>query len=931
MTRQAELQRREAAKDFAKKWDGRGYEKGDTASFWLELLRDVVGMEDVTTNVRFEDPTKGRGFIDVTIRDAKTIIEQKSIDTDLDKPEIRQGVMVTPFEQAKRYADSLRNSERPDTIIVCDFNQFRIHDLDSDRPAETYVSFTLDELPEQLHLLDFLIDPQMQRRRREEKVSLDAGARIGKLYEMVREQYIDPDSPESQHSLNVLCVRLVFLLFAEDAGLFKKDSFYRYLKPMPADRARLALKELFAYLRTPDEERDPYASPALKVFPYVNGGLFEAEVEVPGLTQEIVDFLLEEVSQDTDWSQISPTVFGGVFESTLNPETRRKGGMHYTSPENIHKVIEPLFLNDLKAELAKILDNDSLGERARRNRLQRFQDKIAALNFFDPACGSGNFLTETYIQLRKLENKVLSELLRKQSVLALGEDYTPVKISLRQFHGIEINDFAVNVATTALWIAELQANAEAQSIVYSTIKDLPLEDSANIVHGNALQMDWAEVIDPSKCDYIIGNPPFLGARNQSKEQKAELKAVYHGARNAGNIDYVAAWYMKAAQYVGAEQIRSAFVSTNSICQGEQVANVWKPIYELGVRMDFAHDTFRWVSESEGQAAVFVVIVGFSKLGGPKRLYHYATVDSEPILELPERLNAYLKDAPDVFVWNRSTPLCDVPEMGVGNKPIDGGNYLFTPDEKAAFLAKEPAAKRFFKRWYGSQEFIRGKERWVLWLGDATPDELLSMPESMKRVQAVREYRLASKSAPTRKIGSTPTRFHVENMPDGESVLVPRVSSETRRYIPIGFLSQDSLASDSALLVAEASLYHLGVLQSRLHNAWMRTVAGRLKSDYRYSAGVVYNNFVWPEVDAQQKSEIADLAQAVLDARMQYPDVTIAQMYKPEHDWMYPELMEAHKALDDAVERAYGLTPGMEEKDIVAHLFKLYAKTIGESY
>lgn len=608
MIRQAQVHRKAAAKAFAERWKGRGYEKGDTASFWLELLRDVVGMEDVTTNVRFENSTTARGFIDVTIRDAKTIIEQKSLGVDLDKPEKRQDTLVTPFEQAKRYADSLRNSERPDTIIVCDFNEFRIHDLDTDDPAQTYVSFTLDELSEQLHLLDFLVDPQMQRRRREEKVSLDAGARIGKLYDMVREQYIDPDSPQSQHSLNVLCVRLVFLLFAEDAGLFRKDSFYRYLKPMPADRARLALKELFAYLRTPDDERDPYASQLLKAFPYVNGGLFEADVEVPGLTQEIVDFLLEEVSDNTDWSQISPTVFGGVFESTLNSETRREGGMHYTSPENIHRVIEPLFLNDLKAELEQILSDPSLGERARHNRLEKFHEKIAGLSFFDPACGSGNFLTETYIQLRKLENKILSELQRNQGVLELSEEYSPVKVSLQQFHGIEINDFAVNVATTALWIAELQANAEAQSIVYSTIKDLPLEDSAHIVHGNALELDWADVIDPSQCDYIIGNPPFSGYSRLSTEQKADRLRIMGKA--GGTLDYVACWFKLAAEFMKGHGTEAALVATNSITQGQQVEPLWKPLFGDGLVINFAHRTFVWASESEKAAHVHVVIIGF---------------------------------------------------------------------------------------------------------------------------------------------------------------------------------------------------------------------------------------------------------------------------------------------------------------------------------
>lgn len=839
MADQTQAARKRAAKEFAEKWAGRGYEKGDTSSFWLELLRDVVGMEDVTTNVRFENRTTERGFIDVVIRDAKTVIEQKSLGVDLDKPEMRQGVAVTPFGQAKRYADSLRNSERPDTIIVCDFDRFRIHDLDTEHPERDYEEFRLAELPEQLHLLDFLLDPQRERQRRETQVSLDAGTLIGKLYDMLRAQYIDPDSEASMHSLNVLCVRLVFLLFAEDAGLFPKNAFYHYLKPMPADRARAALKELFAYLNATPQERDPYASDALKAFPYVNGGLFAADVEIPQLTQDIVDMLLDEVSEGTDWSQISPTVFGGVFESTLNPETRRSGGMHYTSPQNIHRLIDPLFLDELKAELDGILTAQGMGDRKRRNELTRFHDKIAGLRFFDPACGSGNFLTETYIQLRKLENKILSVLLNDQGVFELQEQHSPLKVSLQQFHGIEINDFAANVATTALWIAELQANAEAETIVYGMVKDLPLKDSAHVVLGNALTVDWAEVLDPAECDYIIGNPPFRGARFQTSEQKVELKAVFHGARNVGNIDYVAGWYMKAAQYMGDHPVRAGFVSTNSVCQGEQVANVWSPIYDLGVRIDFAHDTFRWTTDASGGASVYVVIVGFSKLGGPKRLFHYPRVDAEPEESSPARLNAYLKDAPDVFVWSRSRPLSDVPAMGIGNKPIDGGQYLFTPAEKADFLAQEPAAERFFHRWYGSQEFIRGIERWVLWLGEATPTELASMPLVMDRVRAVRDLRAASTSAPTRKLAERPTRFHVENMPDGESLLIPEVSSERRKYIPIGYLADGDLASNLVRLMPGASRYHFGVLQSRVHNAWMRMVAGRLKSDYRYSVDVVY--------------------------------------------------------------------------------------------
>lgn len=738
MIRQAQAQRKATAKAFAERWKGRGYEKGDTASFWLELLRDVVGMEDVTTNVRFENSTTARGFIDVMIRDAKTIIEQKSLGVDLDKPEKRQDTLVTPFEQAKRYADSLRNSERPDTIIVCDFNEFRIHDLDTDDPAQTYVSFTLDELPEQLHLLDFLVDPQMHRRRREEKVSLDAGARIGKLYEMVREQYIDPDSPQSQHSLNVLCVRLVFLLFAEDAGLFRKDSFYRYLKPLPADRARLALKELFVYLRTPDDERDPYASESLKAFPYVNGGLFEADVEVPGLTQEIVDFLLEEVSENTNWSQISPTVFGGVFESTLNPETRREGGMHYTSPENIHRVIEPLFLNDLKAELEQILSDPSLGERARHNRLEKFHDKIAGLSFFDPACGSGNFLTETYIQLRKLENKILSELQRNQAVLALGDEYSPVKVSLKQFHGIEINDFAVNVATTALWIAELQANAEAQSIVYSTIKDLPLEDSAHIVHGNALELDWADVIDPSQCDYIIGNPPFSGYSRLSAQQKADRLRIMGKA--GGTLDYVACWFKLAAEFMKGHRTQAALVATNSITQGQQVEPLWKPLFDDGLIINFAHRTFVWASESEKSAHVHVVIVGFGHEDWEKKTLFTYTPGEQVEVEHPNNINAYLTPAANVFVARRSKPLSASVPMVRGNQPTDAGNLLFNREEREQFLLAEPNARAWIRQFSMGEEFIKGRDRYCLWLMDISPSELKDMPLVRERVERVRETR-----------------------------------------------------------------------------------------------------------------------------------------------------------------------------------------------
>lgn len=929
-------QRVEAAREFVERWKGRGYEKGDTHTFWLDLLTNVFGMEDVTTNVLFEQATVSRGYIDAIVVDAKTFIEQKSLSVDLDKPELRQDELVTPFEQAKRYADAQPNVQRPDTIIVCNFYEFRIHDLTEERyPAHNYTSFTLDELPDQLQLLDFLAHSTAQRRKRQTAASVDAGYLIGKLYNLLSKQYVDPDSEAAQHSLNVMCVRLVFCLFAEDAGVFGKWALYYYLSDLPARQVRIALRELFEYLDTPPADRDPYASDQLKAFPYVNGGLFaDHDVEIPQFTDEIVRLLLDEISYGTNWADISPTIFGGVFESTLNPETRHAGGMHYTSPENIHRVIDPTFLDDLTQELESIIHEPGVGNIKRRNNLRRYQDKLASLTFFDPACGSGNFLTETYISLRRLENKVLSELAHQQTSVSFDDlDISPIKISLDQFYGLEINDFAVSVAGTALWIAELQANLETEMIVTRSIESLPLSKDSRIIHGNALETDWATVLAPEDCDYIIGNPPFLGARNQSKAQKAEVKATFQAigaTRNLGDIDYVAAWYAKAVEYMGDHKIRTAFVSTNSICQGAQVANIWHPIYEHGIRIDFAHDTFRWANESTDPAAVYCVIVGFSKLGGQKTLYHYTDIDGEPEITHPAQLNAYLKDAPNVFVWNRSTPLSDVPKMGIGSQPIDNGNYLFKPEEKDEFLAVEPRAEQFFHRWYGSQEFIKGIERWVLWLGNATPAELQAMPEVMKRVQAVRDYRLESNRAQTKKAAERPQHFGTEIISEGHSLLMPKVSSERRQYIPIGMVGPDDFCSDLVFLVPDATRFHFGVLHSRVHNAWMRVVAGRLEGRYRYSAGLVYNNFVWPEVTAEQEQEIGELAQAVLDARESYSDATIAQMYDPDHDWLYPELTAAHRALDAAVEQAYGLEPGGDEKEIVDSLFRYYAKAMNRS-
>lgn len=606
--------------------------------------------------------------------------------------------------------------------------------------------------------------------------------------------------------------------------------------------------------------------------------------------------------------------------------------MHYTSVENIERCLKPLFLDELWDEL-----HEAEGERTaakRKQALARLHDKVASITIGDPACGSGNFLTEAYRQLRTIENRIIEDELSEetgnagQTSLVIAQD-SPVRVSLDQLYGIEINDFAVSVAKTALWITEEQMLRKTQEIYVGYDFDfLPLRSLSNLHEGNALKTDWSEVF-PDDLTYLVGNPPFLGARNQSKEQKAELLEVFDGAKNAGNIDYCGAWYMKAARFTQGKRTRCALVSTNSICQGEQVANLWKPLHDLGIHIDFAHNTFRWDNEAADKAHVFCVIVGFSRESGTKTLFYHAAPDSDEEQIPTARINAYLKDAPDVFIYSRSKPICDVPEMGIGNKPIDGGFYLFTDEEKDDFLKKEPKAEGFFHPWLGSKEFIHGYHRWCLWLGEATFSDLKQLPECRKRVEQVREYRLASKSAGTRKIADKPTRFHVENMPEGSSIIIPEVSSSRRKRVPMGFVGPEIFCSNKVRLIPNASLYHYGILQSQFHNAWVRVVTGRLKDDYQYSAGIDYNNFVWPEPTESQREEVERCAQAVLDARDAQEGATLADMYDPKNETFFPELMAAHKALDAAVEAAYGVDFGGDEEKIVAHLFNLYAKKVGE--
>ena len=922
-----DAQARKAAKEFAAYWKDKGYEKGESQPFWLSLLRSVLGVEEPEKFIRFEDRVHldNTSFIDGMIDATHVMIEQKSKKEDLMKP-IRQsdGTLLNPFQQAKRYSDNLPYSKRPRWIITCNFQTFHIYDME--RPGGDPEVIELADLEKEYYRLSFLTDTGNEHLKKEMEVSIAAGGIVGLLYDAFAKQYIEPESERAFVSLNVLCVRLVFCLYAEDAGIFgRRGMFHDYLERYEARDMRRALGDLFKILDTKPEERDPYLkedNPELAAFPYVNGGLFADEkIEIPPFTDEIRTLLLEKASADFDWSAISPTIFGAVFESTLNPEARRSGGMHYTSLENIHKVIDPLFLDDLNKEFDEI--TEIAVEKTKRRRLEAFQEKLSSLNFLDPAAGSGNFLTETYLSLRRLENKVLLELAGGQISFGMVSD--PIKVSINQFYGIEINDFAVTVARSALWIAESQMMKETEQVVHMNLDFLPLKTNAHIVEGNALRLDWEEVCPKERLKFIMGNPPFSGARIMNAQQKADVNHIFPGWKNAGNLDYVSCWYKKAADFMQGTDIRCALVSTNSVTQGEAVANLWKPLFEAGVHFDFAHRTFRWDSESNSKAHVHCVIVGFSTAPNLKDRVIYT--DGRP--NIVKNINGYLLDADSVFIESRQKPICSVPEIGIGNKPIDDGNYLFTEEEMRDFIRKEPASEKYFHPWYGSREFINRVPRYCLWLGDCTPAELRKMPRCMERVQAVRDFRLESKSAGTRKIAEKPTRFHVENMPKGTYVLIPEVSSERRRYVPMGFMTPDVLCSNLVKIVPDATMYHFGVLTSNVHMAWMRAVCGRLKSDYRYSKDIVYNNFPWPSPTPDQRARIENTAQAILDARTLYPESSLADLY--DELTMPPELRKAHQQNDIAVMHAYGWKKGdaafSSETACVAELMKLYQKMV----
>lgn len=921
-----DAQQRAAAKIFAKNWKDRGYEKGDSQIFWVELLTTVFGVTDISQFISFEDQVHldHTSFIDGYIEKTHVMIEQKSINKSLTAA-IKQsdGSMLTPFEQAKRYSSELPYSKRPRWIVTSNFKSFYIYDME--KPGGDPEIILLEELEKEYYRLQFLVEEGNTNLQREMEVSIAAGDIVGLLYDALAKQYVDPTTERAMKSLNILCVRFVFCLYAEDAGIFGRHGmFHDYLEEFDAKHMRKAVIELFQVLDTKPEDRDPYLEESLSAFPYVNGGLFANEnIEIPQFTEEIRQLLLEKASADFNWSEISPTIFGAVFESTLNPETRRSGGMHYTSIENIHKVIDPLFLEDLNNELEEIRQIPV--QRTKEKKLKEFQKKLAGLRWLDPASGSGNFLTETYISIRRLENAVIKELQGGQ--ITFGFDgSSPIQVSIDQFYGIEINDFAVTVAKTALWIAESQMMKETEDIVHMNLDFLPLTTNAFIVEGNALQLDWENVVPKNQLSYIMGNPPFVGYSLQSKEQKNDILSIYVDEKGkpyktAGKIDYVAGWYFKASKFMQGTAIRTAFVSTNSITQGEQVAGVWKPLYErFDIHIDFAHRTFRWDSEASLKAHVHCVIVGFSVANNQDKRKIYSNGRFKEV----KNINAYLLEAPNEFISNRNKPLCDVPQMITGNRPADGGHLIIENEDYEEFLLKEPSARPYVKRLVGSTEFINNKKRWCLWLVGISPSELRKMPMVLQRVEACKEDREKSPDAGRRKLAETPTLFREINNPVS-FILVPKVSSEKRRYVPMGFLDNNTISTDLNFIIPEATMYHFAILTSNIHMAWMRAVCGRMKSDYRYSANIVYNNFPWPTPTEEQKQKIEQTAQAILDARALYPDSSLADLY--DELTMPPELRKAHHQNDIAVMQAYGFTKGSEayksEAACVAELMKRY--------
>ena len=932
-------------KEFIATWQNSGSEVADKVTYWNSLL-EILGVPktqiDNKTFINYEKPIKlhenekFHGSIDAYIPSTKVLIEQKSSGVDLFKAENRpngdEHEKITPYQQALRYNNHLGSKEKANFLVLSNFSQIIVYDIRDSLDVKPVV-IELKDLEKDLYLLNFLVKKdESQRIEKEKRVSFAAGELVSKIYDELANifsKYNQETDEKIKHSINTLCVRLVFCLYAEDAGLFpEKEQFYNYLAPIPANRCGVALRDLFKTLNTKEPDRtkdDPFwadENPELAIFPYVNGGLFANEnIIIPPFTEKLKSIVLSQASKGFDWSDISPAVFGAVFESTLNPETRRSGGMHYTSVENIHKVIDPLFLDDLKTELESIKQYKN--KKTIKEKAIAFQEKLSNLTFLDPASGSGNFLTETFLSLRRLENEAIRLELGGESVLDVGQAEDWIKVSIKQFFGIEINDFAVSVAKTAMWIAEDQMMQETQDLLYAPDWNfLPLKTYVNIHEGNALKMDWNKVLPNYACHYIIGNPPFSGKKEQTKEQKEDLRYVFHVAKKDKSVsvlDYVCCWYKKANEYIAGTKIQVAFVSTNSISQGEQVAPLWLHLNNLSI--NFAWKTFPWSSEAKKKAQVHVIIIGFSdKKYAKKEKFIFSKNKIEKVKEISPYIVGYL---PQNVVISKHTTNIDpkAPILHYGSMPIDNGYLILNKEDVEAVKAENKDFLKFVRPYRGGKEIINNKTRWCLWLKDANPSEYRKSKFIKDRIEKTQQFRANSKRPQTKELADIPYLFGEIRQPESSMLVLPKVSSKNRKYIPMPFIDPNTIINGSSLMISDATTYDLGILDSVVHMAWMRTVAGRMKSDYQYSKELVYSNFPWPNVDDKQKEKISQTAQAILDARANYSDASLADIY--DSLTMPADLLKAHKANDKAVLEAYGLDKDASEQDIVAHLFKLY--------
>jgi len=886
---------RSRALQFSNEWKDESRERAEAQTFWNEFF-EVFGVSRRRV-ASFDEPAKKTdgqgGFIDMLWK-GNCLVEHKSKGKDLD----------IACKQAFDYFPGLKENELPRYVIVSDFAHFRVYDLDKN----SHVEFSLKELSKNIHLFGFISGYQQRTYKEEDPVNIEAAQVMGKLHDQLKE------IGYAGHDLEIYLVRLLFCLFADDTGIFEKDCFQQYIEQRTSeDGSDLAnhLAELFQVLNTPEDKHLKTLDESLAQFPYVNGKLFEEILPIAAFNKEMRQLLVE--SCYMDWGKISPAIFGSLFQSVMDPEKRRNIGAHYTSEKNILKLIKPLFLDELWKEFENIKSNP--------NKLKEFHKKLSTLRFFDPACGCGNFLVISYRELRLLEIDILRVLFKSEKLLDV---HTHIWIDVDQFYGIEIEEFPARISEVAMWLIDHQMNMRISEEFGRYFVRLPLKKSPKIINGNALQIDWKEIIKPQDLSYILGNPPFGGKHLQNDEQKKDMEVIFGDIDKSGSLDYVTAWYIKAAEYVQKTQIKVAFVSTNSITQGEQVEILWKPLIEkFGIKIHFAHRTFKWSNEAKGNAAVFVVIIGFSNFDVKnKTIWDYETPKSEAHEIIAKNINPYLVDAVDIFIPSISKPLCDVPEMSKGSQPTDDGFLLLNDDEKNELIKLEPHAEKYIRRFLSAKEYLNGISRWCLWLVDIKPNQLRTMPKILERVEKVKNMRLASKKKDTQKWAQFPTLFTENRQPKSDYILVPSHSSENRKYIPISFMSSDNILNNSCFSVPDAKIYHFGILTSAMHMAWVKHVCGRIKSDFRYSNKIVYNNFPWPKESSKKNIKaVEEKAKKVLDTRGKFPDSSLAELYDPLT--MPPELVKAHNELDKDVDLCYRSQPFTTDSNRIEFLFNLY--------